>query len=359
MRNCFCKNRMRDEDGWGNRCLSILVNEELLLQAWDSALLPSFSKPLSILVNEELLLQVFRNLLFKHQQFFSFNPREWGTAFASQVTQFYKMLNIHFLSILVNEELLLQVFFSFLIFCVTLCSFNPREWGTAFARDEELLRWRVGEETFQSSWMRNCFCKLQTRLWRRLKTKGLSILVNEELLLQGECILGGLLWIAWLSILVNEELLLQVSTSAISLSASLTFNPREWGTAFARSKWGLMSNELRKNFQSSWMRNCFCKEVTSIHFQVVPRNFQSSWMRNCFCKLRPQNLHHNGHDTAFNPREWGTAFARVFGLWTFVKSPRAFNPREWGTAFASHDVCVTHLQHLSFNPREWGTAFAS
>ena len=156
MRNCFCKKPPTLEKKKKGKVLSILVNEELLLQglseephvllcyyfqsSWMrncfckdtcSNLLPLKNRELSILVNEELLLQdeaVVQEL--KHN--FAFNPREWGTAFASiYISHCYPFF---------------------------LISFNPREWGTAFASSGQCNNaYRI--QNFQSSWMRNCFCK--------------------------------------------------------------------------------------------------------------------------------------------------------------------------------------------------------
>ena len=158
MRNCFCKPEGPEGRSTRNPGLSILVNEELLLQAPGAA-------------------------------------RRWSPGSPT-------------LSMLVNEELLLQVYLLLWRLSVLLQSFNPREWGTAFAR-------RIGKTytalalAFQSSWMRNCFCKLRTELYDPFGTK--------------ECFQSS-----WM-----RNCFCKSSSFWLRISSTGTFNPREWGTAFA------------------------------------------------------------------------------------------------------------------------------
>ena len=117
------------------RVLSILVNEELLLQ--DCVAPPASVRVaggLSILVNEELLLQAASSSWRCNWNCGSFNPREWGTAFAREHAVADSAWKRFALSILVNEELLLQVVGKFHPLLKSHVAFNPREWGTAFAR---------------------------------------------------------------------------------------------------------------------------------------------------------------------------------------------------------------------------------
>ena len=90
-------------------------------------------------------------------------------------------------------------------------SFQSSLLRNCFCKRDKTLIDIFDDEDFQSSLLRNCFCKIRG-------TEGKSFVPRE------------------LSILVVEELLLQVLVR-------------------------LLRGNKRANFQSSWLRNCFCKRI--------------------------------------------------------------------------------------------------
>ena len=168
----------------GRNALSILVTEELLLQARERGLKTKKRKSFQ----SSLLRNFFckpGNVGWKQKKGRAFNPRYWGTSFArSGNRRQYKRWGR---------------------------AFNPRYWGTSFARCRQASLWH---------------CDI-----------GLSILVTEELLLQEWCL------------------------PLPEISCRDTFNPRYWGTSFASHFFHLLWRGFKLNFQSSLLRNFFCKCV--------------------------------------------------------------------------------------------------
>ena len=237
------------------------------------------------------------------------------------------------LSILVAEELFLQET-STISLKRNVETFNPRCWGTLFARKQ----WKRVDNVVKRSFNPRCWGTLFASDWAKIKyipLQYLSILVAEELFLQAS---GAVAWSGYatqLSILVAEELFLQaISAYAeymrmhgyfqssllrnsfckltvliwILLRFPLSFNPRCWGTLFASKEPSthaltyyelsiLVAEELflqgwdkwkillaRNTFQSSLLRNSFCKFLNPNTVLVHDNNFQSSLLRNSFCK---------------------------------------------------------------------------
>jgi len=164
-------------------------------------------------------------------------------------------------------------------------AFNPREWGTCFARQTKLGGLKHGIFDFQSSWVRNLFCKIQEMME---KISSLSSFNPRE----------------WGTCFASLRVPCQFPPDF------RTFNPREWGTCFARWETTGVWRRMRESFQSSWVRNLFCKwrlwrrRTTPLsHLSILVSEelvlqvnfwggfwwrtvgFQSSWVRNLFCKF--------------------------------------------------------------------------
>ena len=166
-------------------------------------------------------------------------------------------------------------------------AFNPREWGTCFARKKKFVA-TIWSGHFQSSWVRNLFCKNRahprprnvsfsfnprewgtcfarlnstplTRSWTRL-----SILVSEELVLQGITKPSVTSWSFFFQSSWVRNLFCKKLIEELKKMANASFNPREWGTCFARAA-AVAFPPSPKVFQSSWVRNLFCKH----HREVV------------------------------------------------------------------------------------------
>ena len=257
----------------------------------------------------------------------AFNPRWWGTAFARN-NGHEKREAIRILSILVDEELLLQVMIQLKLGFMNL-------------------------PNFQSSLMRNCFCKYIP------ETDSIeSVLYNFQSSLMRNCFckhkkthIGGIL--ANLSILVDEELLLQEKTNSVTIDVYyLSFQSSLMRNCYCKvESWG---EGIRKgwSFQSSLMRNCYCKQYLLMGYILQFRySFQSSLMRNCYCKYTLSQfesiqdrilsilvdeellLQEIVRETLvamskfpFNPRWWGTAIARVifYCLFFVLKAYKGF-----------------------------------
>ena len=161
---------------------------------------------------------------------------------------------------------------------------------------------------FQSSLLRNFFCKLRQPLLPKEGVCKLSILVTEELLLQGFQIDTRNTNSAHLSILVTEELLLQDNGLRCLNLGWFSFNPRYWGTSFARPINRTLSYVLNYAFNPRYWGTSFASHLT-ISVLKAPGIFQSSLLRNFFCKSKLALVDYIAATRAFNPRYWGTSFA--------------------------------------------------
>jgi len=190
----------------------------------------------------------------------SFNPRCWGTLFASDKVNTVVIDGVSFQSSLLRNSFCKGAFIQFFQFYIGI--FQSSLLRNSFCKEVRVHVSRFCLNSFQSSLLRNSFCKPEKRITWAYQLWQLSILVAEELFLQAPPS-------------VDPEML-----GPTSFQSSLLRN------SFCKFVKIVKDPEILKRlFQSSLLRNSFCKRYMKVRVTTIQVHFQSSLLRNSFCKI--------------------------------------------------------------------------
>jgi len=128
-----------------------------------------------------------------------------------------------------------------------------------------------------------------------------------------------------LSILVAEELFLQDLYILLVLHEFLIFQSSLLRNSFCKQRYGVGFEINEDYFQSSLLRNSFCKEVKDMAKPESFISFQSSLLRNSFCKTI--RIYLQILETLFQSSLLRNSFCKVDSLLLMLSSLVPFNPR--------------------------------